>query len=323
MGLELTMNSAAALYFTDEFGQSTASAAAIASVYGWVAPIGTFLGGHLSDVCNRMFGLQGRLLVQCCGCIVMGCLVLVFAQLHTMNSSIVFLALTSIAQKASVSFTFSIVPYVDPPRTGTIAGIVASGAGFGAICFGLVFRQLESYESAFLVIGWISLAVSVLTFGINIPGNDRLLSFRCRKKAPATGEAMSNEFVIPSDLPDVDDDSSVEDFNEDTKHSRCVSVQFDLSHREDDPASKSLPFGKDAGHDTSTTGSGSSSADAVEKDDMQKLDENNVRKLDQVGKEEAKTGFCQFYTSMLRVQVDNDDEFEVKTVASVSSVASC
>ena len=72
MGLELTMNSAAALYFTDEFEQTTASAAAIASVYGWVAPIGTCLGGHLSDVCNRHYGLHGRLLVQFFGCITMG-----------------------------------------------------------------------------------------------------------------------------------------------------------------------------------------------------------------------------------------------------------
>lgn len=34
-GVELTMNSAAALYFKDEHGVSTESAAAIASIFGW------------------------------------------------------------------------------------------------------------------------------------------------------------------------------------------------------------------------------------------------------------------------------------------------
>ena len=35
-GVELTMNSASALYFKDEFGLSTESAAAIASIFGWM-----------------------------------------------------------------------------------------------------------------------------------------------------------------------------------------------------------------------------------------------------------------------------------------------
>ena len=34
-GVEVTMNNAAALYFRYQFGQSTSSAAAIASVFGW------------------------------------------------------------------------------------------------------------------------------------------------------------------------------------------------------------------------------------------------------------------------------------------------
>jgi MFS transporter, NNP family, nitrate/nitrite transporter len=170
-GLEFTMANAASLYFTDQFGQSTETAAAIASIYGWVAPIGVLIGGSLSDYLNRRWGLQGRLMAQLGGGFVMGVLVLVFAQLQTMTSSVVLYACISIAQFAAGSFTFAIVPYVDPPRQGTIAGIVASGGGFGAIVFGLGFRQLERYEDAFRLIGWASIAASALTFGIRISGS--------------------------------------------------------------------------------------------------------------------------------------------------------
>ena len=304
MGLELTMNSAAALYFTDEFGQTTASAAAIASVYGWVAPIGTFLGGHLSDVCNRHYGLHGRLLVQFFGCITMGGFVLIFAQLHTMNSSIGFLALTSIAQKAAVSFTFSIVPYVDPPRTGTIAGIVASGAGFGAICFGLVFRQIESYETAFLVIGLISVAVSFLTFFINIPGQEHLWSFRCQKRKPTLNTSMKHELEFPSDLPEVEDDvDDVNDVNEHTTRSKST-VQFDLSTRDEGATHEPLPFGK-MEDDGSTGDSASTSCEGL----------GCPPATNEIGKSEHSDS--SFDSSKISVNVDNEDEFEVSTLVEI------
>ena len=46
-GVELTMNNAAALYFKDEFGQSTEQAAAIASIFGWMNLFARGLGGFL------------------------------------------------------------------------------------------------------------------------------------------------------------------------------------------------------------------------------------------------------------------------------------
>merc|ERR1712125_109378 len=44
-GVELTMNNAAALYFREEFKQSTESAAAIASIFGWMNLFARGLGG--------------------------------------------------------------------------------------------------------------------------------------------------------------------------------------------------------------------------------------------------------------------------------------
>jgi NNP family nitrate/nitrite transporter-like MFS transporter len=55
-GVELTMNNAAALYFKDEFGQSTESAAAIASIFGWMNLVARGLGGYSSDKLNAKYG---------------------------------------------------------------------------------------------------------------------------------------------------------------------------------------------------------------------------------------------------------------------------
>lgn len=55
-GVEITMNNAAALYFKDEFGLSTESAAAIASIFGWMNLFARGLGGFISDKANRRWG---------------------------------------------------------------------------------------------------------------------------------------------------------------------------------------------------------------------------------------------------------------------------
>lgn len=58
------MNNAAALYFKEEFGQSTESAAAIASIFGWMNLFARGLGGFLSDKMNTRMGMRGRLWAQ-------------------------------------------------------------------------------------------------------------------------------------------------------------------------------------------------------------------------------------------------------------------
>lgn len=51
-GVELTMNSAAALYFHDKFRLTTEDAATIASLFGWMNLFARGLGGWCSDVLN-------------------------------------------------------------------------------------------------------------------------------------------------------------------------------------------------------------------------------------------------------------------------------
>jgi len=173
-GVELTMNNAAALYFREEFDQTTESAAAIASIFGWMNLFARGLGGFLSDYGNSKIGMRGRLGAQMFLLLAEGALVFVFAQSNSLAASIVVMVFFSLFVQAAEGSTYGIVPYVDPPSTGSIAGIVGAGGNCGAVAFGFGFRELN-YVSAFNLMGGVILASSVLTLVLNIKGHRGLL----------------------------------------------------------------------------------------------------------------------------------------------------
>ena len=55
-GVEITMNNAAALYFKEKFSLTTESAAAVASIFGWMNLFARGMGGFLSDKANATRG---------------------------------------------------------------------------------------------------------------------------------------------------------------------------------------------------------------------------------------------------------------------------
>uniref|UniRef100_A0A7S3LCV2 Nitrate/nitrite transporter n=1 Tax=Amphora coffeiformis TaxID=265554 RepID=A0A7S3LCV2_9STRA len=173
-GVELTMNNAAALYFKDEFGQSTESAAAIASIFGWMNLFARGLGGYFSDGANARYGMRGRIWVQCILLLCEGALVLVFANSNDLSGAIVIMIFFSLFVQAAEGSTYGIVPYVDPPSTGSIAGIVGAGGNSGAVGFGLGFRQL-GYEDAFIIMGCTILGSAASCVLINIKGYSAML----------------------------------------------------------------------------------------------------------------------------------------------------
>jgi NNP family nitrate/nitrite transporter-like MFS transporter len=170
-GVGLTMDNATALYFADKFGLSTASAAAVASSFGWMNVFARPLGGFLSDKLNARFGVRGRLWIQASFLAIEGGLVLIFATTDTLAVAIVVMIFFSIFEQGASGTTFSIVPYIDPPNTGSISGVVGAGASIGAVGFGFVFRQL-SYKNAFTTMGATILGAAALTALVNIKSPD-------------------------------------------------------------------------------------------------------------------------------------------------------
>lgn len=173
-GVELTMNNAAALYFKDEFGQTTESAAAIASIFGWMNLFARGLGGAASDFANKKMGMRGRIWTQTVLLLGEGAMVLVFANTTSLAFAIVVMVIFSLFVQAAEGSTYGIVPYVDPPATGSISGIVGAGGNSGAVGFGLGFRQL-GYKDAFIIMGSTILVSAVLSVFIIIKGHRGLI----------------------------------------------------------------------------------------------------------------------------------------------------
>jgi len=185
-GVELTVSNAAALYFQDVFGQSVESAAAIASIFGWMNIFARGLGGFMSDMCNAWDGMRGRIAWQTCCLLCEGLSTILFVYSKTLVTSILTLALFSFFVQATEGSTFGIVPYVNPKITGSIVGVVGAGGNVGGICFSLLFREY-SYERAFTTMGWCVVGSSLLSFFILIQGHAGLT---CGKDAPEVRTAL-------------------------------------------------------------------------------------------------------------------------------------
>jgi NNP family nitrate/nitrite transporter-like MFS transporter len=185
-GVELTMNNAAALYFKQKFELSTESAAAIASIFGFMNLFARGLGGYISDMANKRMGMRGRLWAQTICLLAEGVLVLVFAQTNSLGGAITVMVFFSLFVQAAEGTSYGIVPYIDPTATGSISGIVGAGGNTGAVCFGLGFRNLE-YKTAFMLMGFTILGSSALSLVIFIKGHSGLI---CGEDAPK-GEATT------------------------------------------------------------------------------------------------------------------------------------
>lgn len=202
-GVELTMNNAAALYFVEEFGQSTESASAIASIFGWMNLFARGLGGFCSDKLNAKMGMKGRLLTQLVLLILEAVMIFIFSRSDSLAASIVTMVFFSAFVQACEGSTYGIVPYVDPPATGSISGIVGAGGNTGAVCFGLAFRQLPTYIQAFNIMAGTILGSAVLTCLIKIKGHSSLLSSEpAKSSAPTT-----------LNIPDMEQEESPETTN--------------------------------------------------------------------------------------------------------------
>jgi NNP family nitrate/nitrite transporter-like MFS transporter len=149
-------------------------AAAIASIFGWMNLFARGLGGYISDKLNARLGIRGRLLAQTICLVAEGALVLIFANTKSLGGAVVVMVFFSVFVQAAEGSTYGIVPYVDPPATGSISGIVGAGGNTGAVCFGLCFRQLD-YKAAFMIMGIVILVSAFTTSFIFIKGASSLI----------------------------------------------------------------------------------------------------------------------------------------------------
>jgi len=169
-GVELTMNNAAASYFVDKFDIKIETAAAIASVFGFMNIFARGLGGYVSDKLNEKLGMKGRIWTQFILLFLEGVCIILFAAMNNLYAAIVVLTIFSIFVQGAEGSTYGIVPYVNPVAPGAVAGIVGAGGPSGAVAFGFGFMFLATRKAYFLMGGLVILS-SFTCFLINIKGH--------------------------------------------------------------------------------------------------------------------------------------------------------
>lgn len=174
-GVELVMNNASVLYFSDEFGLSTEKASTLGFVFGSMNLFARGLGGYCSDQLNLKYGLRGRLWLQTILLLFEGATIIVFSRSNSLHSAIAAMCVFSIFTQSAEGAIFGVVPYVSKLYTGSVSGLVGAGGNVGSVVFGLGFRSLD-YRTAFVMMGCIVMASSVLSAWIKIPCHAGLLS---------------------------------------------------------------------------------------------------------------------------------------------------
>jgi len=167
-GVELVMNNAAVLYFTSEFGLSTAQAAAVGSAFGWMNVFARLLGGFISDRLNLKTGMRGRLWLQTILLLLEGLTIIVFAHATRLGGAIATMCVFSVFTQAVEGAIYGVVPYVSKLYTGSVSGLVGAGGNAGSVVFGFGFRNLD-YRDAFVMMGSLVMASSLTSFFIKIP----------------------------------------------------------------------------------------------------------------------------------------------------------
>lgn len=162
------------LHFTKQVDVSSIVLHTLHSIFGWMNLFARGLGGFISDIINYQAGMKGRILIHTIVLALEGILVLIFANTNSLGAAIIVLVFFSLFVQAAEGTSYGIVPYVDPPNTGSVSGIVGAGGNVGAVCFGLGFRELD-YHKAFLLMGLSILASCFLSFFLVIEGHAGLV----------------------------------------------------------------------------------------------------------------------------------------------------
>jgi NNP family nitrate/nitrite transporter-like MFS transporter len=167
-GVELTIDNIAALYFTDRFGLGITAAGFAAGAFGLMNIFARAVGGIVSDRCAAAWGLRGRIGWLFVALLGEGMLLMLFSQAGILPLSIALMLAFGLFVKMSNGATYAVVPFINRPALGTVAGIVGAGGNVGAVLAGLLFGEPETWPTALLVIGVFVSAASFIALSLHL-----------------------------------------------------------------------------------------------------------------------------------------------------------
>lgn len=159
-GIELVMNGNLATYFStknEPFQLEQDRAGLVASLFGLMNLFARSLGGIFSDVLAAKFAMRGRLWSFFVVQLLEGILFIIFSRIRVLGGAIPCLIGFSLFVQMAEGATFAVVPFVDPPSTGAISGIVGAGGNFGAVIGNLFIsdKRVNGISDGFRTLGFI------------------------------------------------------------------------------------------------------------------------------------------------------------------------
>lgn len=162
-GVELIMNLNLATYIRERFDVEQGLAGVIAGLFGLMNLFARSLGGVFSDLMARRFGMRGRLWAFFVLQFIEALLFVAFSRIGVLGAAIPVLIAFSLFVQMSEGATFGIVPFVDPPATGAVSGIVGAGGNFGAVMGGLLITPgADGTARGFMILGFIVVGTAFL-----------------------------------------------------------------------------------------------------------------------------------------------------------------
>jgi len=203
-GVELTINSIAALYFLDyfpTFHQQMESSRALwmvgllAGSFGLMNLFARTLGGVFGDKLGQRWGLSGRVKWLFVVVFCEGLALMLFSRMNVLIFAVPSLVLFSLFVQMSEGATFSVVPFVNRKAPGAVSGIVGAGGNAGAVMAGFLFKsQAVSWPNSLFLIGAAVTCVSFVSFAVVFsPGEEAAAS-------AAMAEAIGSEYHPAGDV---------------------------------------------------------------------------------------------------------------------------
>lgn len=161
-------------YKSRTFGQKKAGY--IASIFGLLNVFARPLGGYVSDIAYRRFGVRGKKYLTLACAFVQGvlCIGLGFyidsGPDASLGAFVAFVIVIAIWNEAGNGANFALVPHCNPNSNGFMSGIVGAAGNVGGILFAVIFRfEGAPPGRAFWITGIISVCVPLLLSVIPVP----------------------------------------------------------------------------------------------------------------------------------------------------------